>query len=291
MIKQYTGMSGMSGKTCCVCNYEFFEGLNSTMRGLMNIHGVECFICDSCIKAYQLEDEDIKGFLIATSKLNRQLECGICKKTVPPGEIGTVSSTEIDGHTYYVCAACMKEHDRQPGDIRGFFKARRSSAVEHMVPTTRPAEGNSQNSSIHEKNNGNPRPINPDSSETRYESFAPRESSITRYRRDDDPTRSVNTTISVDSGSVLQTIEATKSYTGKALLSFIFYYIGFFIIGFIMNLVYLSDAKKTMRITGTSPSGRGCLQLLLFVHIILPIVLILILTGVITTEFGPLLRW
>lgn len=75
-------------------------------------------------------------------------------------------------------------------------------------------------------------------------------------------------------------LHSSKSYVGAAILTWALYYIGFFIIGLIVNIVYLSSSKKTMLITGSSPSGRGCLWLLLWFHLIIPLILIvLLLTG------------
>lgn len=76
---------------------------------------------------------------------------------------------------------------------------------------------------------------------------------------------------------LLYAAHAGKSYVGAAFLTWIFYYIGFYIIGLIMNIVYLNQASTTSKVTGTSPSGYGCLQFLIFVHVILPILLILML--------------
>lgn len=78
---------------------------------------------------------------------------------------------------------------------------------------------------------------------------------------------------------MLYAVHAGKSYVGSAFLTWIMYYIGFYIIGLIMNIVYLGQAAETARITGSSPSGRGCLQLLIFVHVILPIILIALIVG------------
>jgi hypothetical protein len=72
-------------------------------------------------------------------------------------------------------------------------------------------------------------------------------------------------------------VASTQSFVGSAVLTWVLYYVGFYIIGFIVNLVYLSSAKNIFRQTGISPSGRGCLQFLFFVHFWLPIVALLLL--------------
>ena len=75
---------------------------------------------------------------------------------------------------------------------------------------------------------------------------------------------------------ILKGIHAVKSYVGPAWVTLLLYYIGFFFVGLICNLVFLSKSKESMRITGSSPSGRGCLLFLLWTHIIIPIILIVI---------------
>ena len=84
---------------------------------------------------------------------------------------------------------------------------------------------------------------------------------------------------------VLKGIHAAKSYVGSAWLTLLLYYIGFYIVGLIVNLVYLSKAKQTMKITNNSPSGRGCLIFLLLTHLIIPIIIILGLMGAISLPF------
>ena len=66
-----------------------------------------------------------------------------------------------------------------------------------------------------------------------------------------------------------------KSYVSKAFLSLVLYWI-LFIPGFITNLVFLGQANKTRRITGRSPSGRGCLIMLFLFHVV-PILFVLLL--------------
>ena len=58
-----------------------------------------------------------------------------------------------------------------------------------------------------------------------------------------------------------------KSYIGKAFVALILYYVGFFIGGLISNILFLSQANETKRATGRSPRGRGCLIILLLVHL------------------------
>ena len=80
-------------------------------------------------------------------------------------------------------------------------------------------------------------------------------------------------------------VHASKSYTGAAILTLILYYIGFYIIGLIANLIYLSAANKSKKISGVSPSGKGCLLFLLWFPFIIPVIFILALLGAISLPF------
>jgi len=77
--------------------------------------------------------------------------------------------------------------------------------------------------------------------------------------------------------SVKRAIASTKSFVGSAFLAWVLYYIGFYFIGLIVNLCYLSSASRIKRETGISPSGKGCLSFLLFTHFWLPFILIIFL--------------
>jgi hypothetical protein len=78
-------------------------------------------------------------------------------------------------------------------------------------------------------------------------------------------------------------IHASKSYVGSAVLTLILYYVGFYIVGLICNLVFLSQANQSQKIAGGSPSGRGCLVFLLWTHLLIPIILvILFMAGVLS---------
>lgn len=71
-------------------------------------------------------------------------------------------------------------------------------------------------------------------------------------------------------------VTPAQSFVGSAVLTWALYYIGFYIIGFIVNLVYLGSAKNIYRQTGVNPSGRGCLQFIFFMHFWLPFILFVI---------------
>jgi hypothetical protein len=76
---------------------------------------------------------------------------------------------------------------------------------------------------------------------------------------------------------VVRAVHASKSYVGMAFLTLLLYYIGFYIVGLVCNLVFLSQANQSRRIAGSSPSGRGCLLFLLWTHLLIPILLIILL--------------
>jgi predicted RNA-binding Zn-ribbon protein involved in translation (DUF1610 family) len=79
------------------------------------------------------------------------------------------------------------------------------------------------------------------------------------------------------SDEVLKGIHGAKSYVGTAFLTLLFYYIGFYLIGLICNLIFISQANNSRRISGSSPSGRGCLLLLIWIHLIIPMIVLIIL--------------
>lgn len=56
-------------------------------------------------------------------------------------------------------------------------------------------------------------------------------------------------------------LAAQKSYVGKAFLCWFLYWL-MWLPGFVMNIAYLSEAKRVTQMTGVRPSGMGCLQAL-----------------------------
>lgn len=56
----------------------------------------------------------------------------------------------------------------------------------------------------------------------------------------------------------------TKSYTTPAIITLVLY-IFLWIPGLIANIIYLLEANKTKKITGTNPDGYGCLIAMLCV--------------------------
>lgn len=91
-----------------------------------------------------------------------------------------------------------------------------------------------------------------------------------------DPSSS-NTSTGFKDSDIGTAVALSRSYVGPAFLTWILYYIGFYIIGLIVNLAYLSSAGSIHQETKVSPSGRGCLQFLLFTHFWLPLIVILFL--------------
>lgn len=94
-------------------------------------------------------------------------------------------------------------------------------------------------------------------------------------------------TVSVDElgHEIHKGIEASKSYVGLAFLTLLLYYAGFYFVGLICNLIFISQANQSQRVSGTSPAGKGCLVFLIWFHLLIPIIVIfiLMLTGVLAS--------
>jgi hypothetical protein len=88
---------------------------------------------------------------------------------------------------------------------------------------------------------------------------------------------------------VYQPLPVRRDYVMRAVLAFVLYYLGFYIVGLVTNLVFLGEANSELRTYGAPPSGRGCLVVLLWVHLILPILLLGLLAalGVFTAVHVP----
>jgi uncharacterized membrane protein YidH (DUF202 family) len=50
-------------------------------------------------------------------------------------------------------------------------------------------------------------------------------------------------------------------------------YIILFPLGFVLNIIFYNNAKRTVEEAGTAPRGFGCLQIMLYIAVILMIVL------------------
>lgn len=73
-----------------------------------------------------------------------------------------------------------------------------------------------------------------------------------------------------------------RSYIGSAIITFLLYFVGFWIIGVIVNSVYLSSAAAEKKRTGIQPEGRGCLLALAWVMVGIPVLIFLLfLLGII----------
>jgi hypothetical protein len=66
----------------------------------------------------------------------------------------------------------------------------------------------------------------------------------------------------------------SKSFVGSSFLVWLLYYVGCYIIGLVLNVMYMSEASAIKKRTGISPSGSGCLTLLLLFHLIVPVLLL-----------------
>ena len=72
-----------------------------------------------------------------------------------------------------------------------------------------------------------------------------------------------------------------QSLTGKAWLTLAMYYFGFYLVGLIMNLVYLGKSSTVKSATGHHPPGYGCLVFLILTHFLVPLIAVgLLLAGV-----------
>lgn len=63
-----------------------------------------------------------------------------------------------------------------------------------------------------------------------------------------------------------------RSFVGPAFIVLVLYIV-FWFVGFILNIVYLREAKNEQYATGYSPEGRGCLIALLWIMGIIPVIL------------------
>ncbi len=72
-------------------------------------------------------------------------------------------------------------------------------------------------------------------------------------------------------------LHMNKSFVGKSFITLLLYYFGFYIGGFIANLLFFSEADRTKKITGHSPPGYGCLVFLIVTHIILPLIVVVLI--------------
>jgi hypothetical protein len=66
--------------------------------------------------------------------------------------------------------------------------------------------------------------------------------------------------------------EQPKSYLNSAILTLILYFVGFGLIGVVVNFVYLSSAKNEELRTGVAPEGKGCLVALIWMFFWIPLI-------------------
>lgn len=87
-------------------------------------------------------------------------------------------------------------------------------------------------------------------------------------------------------------LASQRSFVGPAFMTFFLYWL-MWIPGLVMNCVYLSEAGRIRKMTGQSPSGMGCLQFLLWVYVILPLIGVLLIVlsgGALLARIGSSLR-
>ena len=71
-----------------------------------------------------------------------------------------------------------------------------------------------------------------------------------------------------------------RTYTTPAVITLILYFV-LWLPGLIANVVYLSSARRTQRLTGRAPEGKGCLTALLWVYLWIPLLLVVVIGGAI----------
>ena len=86
----------------------------------------------------------------------------------------------------------------------------------------------------------------------------------------------INNLNNVSNNDIKKAIHGSRSFIGPAFLTWLLYYVGFYIVGLIVNFAYLSSAKRSKIISGVNPSGRGCLILLIWIYFILPLFIIIV---------------
>ncbi|MBN1807783.1 MAG: hypothetical protein JW909_01860 [Planctomycetes bacterium] len=76
---------------------------------------------------------------------------------------------------------------------------------------------------------------------------------------------------------VYETVSSGESYTARAFFTLLLYWVGY-LPGLIANMVWLSAARREQRDYGGDVKGKGCLTLLIWVHLWIPLCLALVLT-------------
>ena len=77
-------------------------------------------------------------------------------------------------------------------------------------------------------------------------------------------------------------IARTKSYTGTAILALVLYWL-FWPAGFIVNYIYMQEAKRMERVAGQSLPGQGCLIALFWFNLLS---LALVIGGILLFALG-----
>jgi hypothetical protein len=68
--------------------------------------------------------------------------------------------------------------------------------------------------------------------------------------------------MNTSSDDMRRALAEDRSFTGSAVLVFVLYWL-LWLPGLVTNIMYLNEARRVKRITGRSPSGMGCLWVLL----------------------------
>lgn len=65
---------------------------------------------------------------------------------------------------------------------------------------------------------------------------------------------------------------SSRSYTKSAIITLVLYWIGFYIVGLIANIIFLRSANRSKDIIGYNPPGRGLLLAMFWIHLVLVVV-------------------
>ena len=171
-------------------------------------------------------------------------------------DLGSTNGTYVNGNRIDVATKIGWNDEIRFGDV-GFDLDRIKSLARKDIPKSPTLSRPTQ-----------PPPMRPQERRTDYQYDRPPE------RRYDSDFEKASQQGSMSPGyDVVRALKSQESYVGKAFITFIMY-LFFWLPGLVINLIFLSDANKTKRIVGVTPSGHGCLVSLLWIFVILPIIFI-----------------
>lgn len=84
----------------------------------------------------------------------------------------------------------------------------------------------------------------------------------------EEETQEEDDTAEPDVDPTLHALAATKSYTTSAVIVF-FLYLLFWLPGYLFNIVYYNDARRSQALAGESLPGGGCLAAMFYLNTVL----------------------